>query len=339
MKDISSSKNSSHYPVMLNEVLEICSPHKGGLFVDCTFGGGGYSNAILSFPKTKVIALDRDTYTKDHVENTKNNYKNRFSFYNLKFSQLNKVFDKNNNKADCVIFDLGLSSFQISNLKRGFSFNSKSKLDMSMGLNSITALEVVNNLSLKTLCDILRFFGEEKEFSRIAKNIISQRKEKPITSVPELVKIIKKSKRSDLGKKINISTKSFQAIRIFVNKEISELIYGLTEATKILKSGGKIVVISFHSLEDKIVKFFFRNFSSNKPQLSRYYPDVKNEKNNLFKNYSNKIIRPSDQELLKNHASRSAKLRYVERSNNDYVKPFDLKKKFINYLELESRHV
>ncbi len=339
MKDISSTRNSIHYPVMLEKVLEICSPQKGGLFIDCTFGGGGYSNAILSFPNTRVIALDRDINTKAYAENIKKNFKKRFAFYNLKFSELNKVIDKNKNKADYIIFDLGLSSFQISNLKRGFSFNSQGKLDMCMGLNSITALEAVNNLSLKTLGDILRLFGEEKEFSRIAKNIVNQRKEELINTVPELVKIIKKSKKRDFGKKINISTKSFQAIRIFVNKEISELIYGLTEATKLLKSGGKIIVISFHSIEDKIVKFFFTNFSSNKPQGSRYYPDLKNNKKNLFKNYTNKIIRPSDREVEKNNSSRSAKLRFAERSSYDFFYPKDLENKFINYLELENRHV
>ena len=339
MKDISSTKNSVHYPVMLEQVLEICSPQKGGLFIDCTFGGGGYSNAILSFPNTRVIALDRDINTKAYVENTKNNFKKRFTFYNLKFSELNKAIDTNNEKADCIIFDLGLSSFQISNFKRGFSFNSNEKLDMCMGVNSITALEVINNLSLKTLGDILRLFGEEKEFSRIAKNIINQRKEKPIITVPDLIKIIKKSKKRDFGKKINISTKSFQAIRIFVNKEISELIYGLTEATKLLKSGGKIIVISFHSIEDKIVKFFFTNFSSNKPQVSRYYPDPTNNKKNLFKNYTNKLIRPGDKEVAKNNSSRSAKLRFVERSSYDFFYPKDLENKFLNYLELENRHV
>ena len=118
MKDISSTKNSVHYPVMLEQVLEICSPQKGGLFIDCTFGGGGYSNAILSFPNTRVIALDRDINTKAYAENIKKNFKKRFAFYNLKFSELNKAIDKNKNKADYIIFDLGLSSFQISNLKR-----------------------------------------------------------------------------------------------------------------------------------------------------------------------------------------------------------------------------
>jgi len=339
MKDISSIKNLVHYPVMLDQVLKICSPHNGGLFVDCTFGGGGYSNAILSFPNTKVIAIDRDINTKVYADNLKNNFKNRFTFHNLKFSEISKVLYKNKKKADCIIFDLGLSSFQISNLKRGFSFKSKNKLDMCMGLNSTTALDVINNFSLKTLSDILRVFGEEKEFYYIAKNIINQRKDKPITTVTDLTKIIKKSKRRDLGKKINISTKSFQAIRIFVNKEISELIYGLVEATKLLKSGGKIIVVSFHSLEDKIVKFFFTNFSSNKPITSRYYPDIQNNKKDLFKSYTNKIITPTSKEIEKNNPSRSAKLRFVVRSKYDFVYPEDLKKKFAKYLELESRHV
>ena len=126
MKDLSSLKNLPHYPVMLKEVLSLCVPQKGGQFIDCTFGSGGYTNAILSFPKTKVIALDRDLHTEEFVNNTKKNYKNRFIFYNQKFSELDKVI-KNDTKVDCIIFDLGISSLQISDLSRGFSFNSKEK--------------------------------------------------------------------------------------------------------------------------------------------------------------------------------------------------------------------
>ena len=185
---------------MLEKVLEVCEPDKGGLFIDCTFGSGGYSNAILSFPKTRVIALDRDSYTQRYVNDTKKKYKNRFTFHNLKFSNLNKVLNKNT-KADSIIFDLGLSSFQISNLKRGFSFNSKGKPDMRMGLNSISAEEVLNNLDLETLCNIFRSFGEEKEAFRIASNIVQQRDKKPITSVIDLVNIIKRSKKKDFKKK------------------------------------------------------------------------------------------------------------------------------------------
>ena len=337
MEDISSLKTSPHYPVMLEKVLDICSPQKGGLFLDCTFGCGGYSNAILSFPKTKVIALDRDLHIKKYADKTKKNYKNRFTFHNLRFSQLDKVIDKNT-KVDSIIFDLGLSSLQILNLERGFSFNSKGSLDMQMGLNSISAQEVLNNLGLKTLSDIFKFFGEEKEAFSIASNIIKQRKNRPITSVEDLVNIIRRSKKRNFKKKINISTQTFQAIRIFVNKEIFELIEGLIHAAKILKKGGKIIVVTFHSIEDKIVKFFFTNFSENKSRVSRYYPDEDQEKI-LFENYRNKVIRPSSSEVDINNPSRSAKLRFVTRSKDNFFYPTDFKNKFFHYLELENRHV
>ena len=131
MKEIPSLRKKNHYPVMLQKVMDICKPEEGGLFIDCTFGAGGYSNAILSFPKTKVIALDRDIHTKDFASKIKKKFKDRFSFHNSKFSELNKIIPKNV-KINTIIFDLGLSTLQISNMKRGFSFNSKSKADMGM---------------------------------------------------------------------------------------------------------------------------------------------------------------------------------------------------------------
>ena len=155
MKDLSSLKQSSHYPVMLDQVLKICEPDKGGDFIDCTFGSGCYSNAILSFPKTKVTALDRDLETQEYVERTKKLYKDRFSFHSRKFSELNKIIETNK-KFDFVIFDLGISSLQIFNLERGFSFNSKSTLDMSMGLSKISAEEVINNFSEQALKSIIK---------------------------------------------------------------------------------------------------------------------------------------------------------------------------------------
>jgi len=337
MKDFSSSKNFSHHPVMLQEVLKLCEPENGGQFIDCTFGSGGYTNAILSFPKTSVIALDRDTYTEKHVASIKTRYKNRFQFYNNKFSQLNKVVGTDV-KVDFIIFDLGLSSFQILNLQRGFSFQSKDKVDMRMGLNSISAEEVLNNFESKTINDILRLFGEEKDSFRISKNIIREREKKPISYIPQLVEIIKKSKKKDFKKKINIATQSFQAIRIFVNKEISELIEGLINASRFLKVGGKLIVVSFHSIEDRIVKFFFNNYSKNKSRTSRYYPEP-NKAKFLFENYKNKVIRPTSEEIKLNPPSRSAKLRFVTRNKENFFYPEELREKFINYLELESRHV
>ena len=161
MKNFSSPQDISHYPVMLDEVLKICNPKNGGDFIDCTFGYGGFSNAILSYPKTKVIALDRDIQTKKYAEKIKKNYKDRFSFYNKKFSELSKNITTKK-KFDFIIFDLGVSNMQILNLDRGFSFNSKTSIDMRMGLNLISANEVINTYSQQTLNDIIRLFGDEK---------------------------------------------------------------------------------------------------------------------------------------------------------------------------------
>ncbi len=333
MKDISSSKTFLHYPVMLKEVISTCDVKKGGLFIDCTYGAGGYTNTILSYPNTKVIALDRDPSIKSLAEKTKKNYKNRFFFHNSKFSELNKILPKNT-EADCIIFDLGLSSLQLLDLKRGFSFNSKEEPDMRMGLNEVSAKDVINNLDGKTLNNIFRLLGEEKESSKISRNIVKYRQQYPIKTIPDLIKIIKKSKRKNFKKKINISTQVFQALRIFVNKEVTELIKGLINATRILKKGGKIIVITFHSIEDKIVKFFFTNFSSNKSKTSRYYPE-NNNKETLFEIYKNKIIKPDDQEIAENNSSRSAKLRYAVRSKDNFIYPKDLENFFFQYLRLE----
>tara|TARA_Y100000591_G_C21805149_1_gene684394 strand:- start:87 stop:1100 length:1014 start_codon:yes stop_codon:yes gene_type:complete len=337
MKDVSSLKGLSHYPVMLKQVLNICDPKNGGVFVDCTYGAGGYTNAILSYPNTKVIALDRDSNINYLAQETKKKFKNRFIFHNSKFSELHKIVSKSN-KVDCIIFDLGLSSLQISDLKRGFSFNSKDEPDMRMGLNINTAKEVLNNLDSETLERIFRLLGEEKDSKRISKKILSERKLNIIKTVPDLVNIIKKSKRKNFKKKINISTQVFQALRIFVNKEVTELIEGLINASRILKEGGKIIIITFHSLEDKIVKFFFSNFSTNKANTSRYMPENKDKKI-LFKNYKNEVLKPDYFEVEENNPSRSAKLRHAVRSKHDFIYPDELKIKFSNYLELEKVNV
>ena len=333
MKDISSSKTFLHYPVMLKEVISTCDVKKGGLFIDCTYGAGGYTNTILSYPNTKVIALDRDPSIKSLAEKTKKNYKNRFFFHNSKFSELNKILPKNT-EADCIIFDLGLSSLQLLDLKRGFSFNSKEEPDMRMGLNEVSAKDVINNLDGKTLNNIFRLLGEEKESSKISRNIVKDRQQYPIKTIPDLIKIIKKSKRKNFKKKINISTQVFQALRIFVNKEITELIEGLILATKILKEDGKIVVVSFHSLEDKIVKYFFKSLSENE-SISRYVPKLDQPKI-LFDLKEKKPITPSDKELKENLPSRSAKLRYVIKKRDFYDFKTDIEKKFKKFLEIEN---
>ena len=333
MINLTSSLEFSHFPVMLNEVLEISSPSSGGKFIDCTFGGGGYSKEILRFPNTTVEAIDRDKKVLSIAKNFEKKFPKRFKFYQIKFSQIDNISEDN---VDVILFDLGLSSIQLDNLDRGFSFRSNKKLDMSMGLNEISAFNAVNNLEEKDLKLIIKILGEEREASNIAKNIVKYRNLKKITNTSDLVKIIEKSKKRNYFTKINPCTKTFQALRIFVNKEITELVNGLIKATKKLKPGGKILIISFHSIEDKIVKYLFTNFSKNKSNPSRYFPENTNEEVALFNKYQNKVFRPSKKELNLNKRSRSAKLRFAIRSQNKFQYPKTFSEKFKKYLNLEA---
>jgi len=328
------SLETSHFPVMIKEVIELCAPLKGGNFIDCTFGGGGYTKELLKFPNTKVISLDRDNFVEKKANIFKKKYASRFIFYNEKFSNLNKVIEKNT-KVDAIIFDLGVSSFQLSDMKRGFSYKSKERIDMSMGLTSLSAEEVINNYGEDNLKLIIKILGEEKEASKIVRNIIRARKIKKITKVSELVNIIEKSKKKNYKKKINVCTKTFQALRIFVNKEITELIEGIIKATKFVKTDGKIIIVSFHSIEDKIVKFYFNNYSKNKAKPSRYFPEKTEEEKIFFDGNRNNLLKPSEEEIIINPRSRSAKLRFATRINTEFSYPDGLKTKFNKYINLE----
>ena len=285
-------------------------------------------------PTIRVLLyfIDRDNHVIEIAKKLKNKFKSRFAFHNKRFSELDFVSPK---KFDAVVFDLGLSSIQLDDLSRGFSFKSKNELDMSMGLTERSAKRILNTYNDQDLKDIIKTFGDEKEASKIAKNIVKARGINHIQTTSEFVEIIKKSKKKDYKKKINESTKTFQAIRIFVNQEISELIEGIIKATKILKPGGKLVVISFHSIEDKIVKYFFSNFSSSRSNPSRYFPENKSNHISLFDKYKNEIFRPSHKEIVNNPPSRSAKLRYATRSKNKFIYPEELVDKFKKYLDLE----
>ena len=326
-----------HYPVMLNQVLSIISPQHGGTYIDCTFGGGGYSKEILKFPGTKVLALDRDNLTLEHANILLKKFPNRFSFFQEKFSNLNKIIDPNL-KPRAIIFDLGLSSFQLADSKRGFSFESKNFLNMEMGKNEHSAYDVVNTLNKSDLATIIKVLGEEKDGKIIANKIDKYRTKKPIKTSNELASIVKEAKRNFNSYKKNPATKTFQAIRIFVNKELTELIKGLIEAAKLLSNEGILIVVSFHSLEDKIVKKFFNLYSSLKKNPSRYLP-IKENKSSLFKLILKKPRMADTNEIEKNIRSRSAKLRYAIRNNNSYFNPDDFKKKFVNYFNLEGEKI
>ena len=320
-----------HYPVLLNELISIISPQHGGTFIDCTFGQGGYTQKILSYKNTSVIALDRDIESQKIAEKFFEKYKNRFIFKNKKFSQLDNLKLKNENIKG-IVFDLGYSYTQVKDPKKGLSFSDTGKLNMKMGLNQFSAEDVVNKLETKELEKIFKFFGEEKEAKRIALSIAKERKLKKIDT-QSLVKLIEKSKRKKNFKKNN-ATKVFQALRIFVNNEISELIKGLIAASKVLQKDGILAVVTFHSLEDKIVKYFFKSLSENK-SVSRYVPKT-DETEILFNMLEKKPITPSLKELNENLPSRSAKLRYIIKKKNFYNFETDILEKFQNLIDIEN---
>jgi 16S rRNA (cytosine1402-N4)-methyltransferase len=325
------SEKTKHYPVLLNEIISIITPQYGGTFIDCTFGQGGYTKKILEFSNTKVIGIDRDIDSKNISKNIEKEYKNRFLFENKKFSEINNL-DLNKEKVKAIVFDLGYSYKQIKDSQKGLSFDSSGELNMRMGLNEFSAKEVINKLGQKELEKIFKFFGEEKEAKRIANKIVKERTKKKIDT-QELVKIVDSSKRKK-NYKTHSATKVFQALRIFVNKEISELIYGLINATKVLEKNGIIAVVSFHSLEDKIVKYFFKSLSEAK-SVSRYMPKTK-EKVNLFKLINKKPIIPSSQEIRENPPSRSAKLRSAVKQEDSVNFDTDILEKFKNLIEIEN---
>ncbi len=323
-------KAQKHYPVLLKEIISIITPQYGGTFIDCTFGQGGYSKKILEFQNTKVIALDRDLDSKKNADRILENFEDRFIFKNIKFSQLKNLKLKNE-LVKGVIFDLGYSYLQIKDPNKGLSFKSIGNLDMRMGLNSFSAEDVINKLEENELEKIFKYFGDEKESKYIARNIVKERLKNKIDT-QSLVRIIDKTKRKK-NFKINNSTKVFQALRIFVNKEISELIYGLINASKVLKKDGILVVVSFHSLEDKIVKYFFKTLAEKK-SISRYMP-ITEQTDRLFKLLKKKPIIPSEKELLENKSSRSAKLRYVIKKTDFFNFDTDVLNKFKHLLEIE----
>ena len=323
-------ENVKHFPVLLNEVISIISPLYGGTFIDCTFGEGGYSKKILENKSNKILAIDRDKNSFKIINQFKKKYQGRFDFENKKFSEILNTEKKINNLKG-IIFDLGYSTTQIKDPKKGLSFNSKGKLNMRMGFNSISASDVINKLEQKELSRIFKIFGEERQSNIISKKILSLRKKKIIQS-EDLVSIINSTKKNKFSK-IHNATKVFQSLRIVVNNEISELVYGLINSFKILPIGGIIVVVSFHSLEDKIIKFFFKNYSEVKNN-SRYLPPNKENKK-LFEIIEKKPITSQKQEIKVNPASRSAKLRYGIKLNN-HTDFSQFLKKFNYLLEVEN---
>jgi 16S rRNA (cytosine1402-N4)-methyltransferase len=329
-----------HIPVMSEDIDRILTPYKSGLYIDCTFGGGSITRKILSKKNTKVISIDRDNFVESFSKEIGKEYKNRFEFVIDRFSNLENILKERNLQKIpvAIIFDLGLSSFQIDNPERGFSYRQDGLLKMTMGKNNVTAHDIVNKLEQKDLRNIFNLFGEDKDSGLIAKLIVQKRQDKEINSTQELADIILRAKRYKNSKynKVDACAKIFQAIRMVVNQELTELYEGLTSAIKNLSIDGKIVVITFHSLEDKIVKKIFDIFSNKRKGTSRYLPENnENDNFNILEIKNRKPIIASEKEIKNNNRARSAKLRCATKIKDH---SFEFKRSYLNlekYFQLE----
>lgn len=304
-----------HIPVLLKEVQEAACCEQGGVFVDGTFGAGGYTRAFLrAHPCTRVIAFDRDPDAIARAECVKQEFGNRFKFIHDCFGNMALHIHE---KVDAIVLDLGVSSMQIDEAQRGFSLRFDGPLDMRMAQEGMSAFDIVNTYSEQKLADILFSYGEEKASRRIAKAIVQERSKNPIASTQELAHIIHQVMPYPKDG-TDSATRSFQALRIAVNDELGELERALESSLSLLKENGRLVVVSFHSLEDRIVKNFLIRHSDLKPNANRHalenfsLPD-KNE----FMILNRKPITPSLEELQNNPRSHSAKLRLGVRINTD----------------------
>ena len=300
-----------HVPVLGREAVEMLAPRAGGIYVDATFGAGGYSRAILAITGTRVIGIDRDRTAiaggLDLVERSEG----RLGLIEDRFSHLEEICAAAGASAvDGVVMDVGVSSMQLDQAGRGFSFRLEGPLDMRMGQSGPTAADVIAKASEAELADIIYLFGEERHSRSLARAIVAARKEAPITTTRALADLVARVVRGKPGE-IHPATRTFQGLRIFVNEELDELQTALEAAERVLKPGGRLAVVSFHSLEDRIVK----NFLAERGRSgggSRHLPEVKRAAPS-FRLLSRKPVTPSEQETAANPRARSAKLRAAER--------------------------
>ena len=304
-----------HKPVLFDEVMDNIITDKDAVYVDCTLGGGGHTKSILenSSKNSKVVALDQDVQAIEFAKKRLEKYGNKLQIFQDNFRNIDTaVYLAGFEKVDRILMDIGVSSNQLDNAKRGFSYRFEARLDMRMDSNlKISAYEVINNFSEKELADIIYKYGEEPKSRKIAKKIVEYRKNKPVETTTELADIVIKS----IGKsmKRHPAKRTFQAIRIFVNKELEILSETLDKAVKLLGKNGKLLVITFHSLEDRIVKEKFREYE-NPCTCPPDIPICVCGKQSLGKVITKKPIVAKELELAENNRAHSAKLRIFERS-------------------------
>jgi len=298
-----------HVPVLLDEVVDAMQPRAGKVLVDGTFGAGGYSRALLN-GGASVIAFDRDPSAAQFAAGLP---ADRFRLVERRFSELDE--ETGEGGVDGVVLDIGVSSMQLDQAERGFSFMRDGPLDMRMAADGPTAADLVNEAEPEEIARILYVYGEERESRRIARAIAKRREAQPFTRTLELAEFIEKTLGGRRGAKVHPATRSFQAIRIAVNEELSELEAGLAAAERALKTGGRLCVVTFHSLEDRIVKTFFAVRAGKTPAGSRHAPPVEAAAAPSFQLLFNGAQGPSEAELAANPRARSAKLRAAVRTD------------------------
>jgi 16S rRNA (cytosine1402-N4)-methyltransferase len=300
-----------HEPVLLNEVIEYLNPRSGENFIDCTLGGGGHAKAILekTTPSGKLVAIDLDTKALEIAKANLKEYSSRIIFVNDNFKHIENIAASFEiNKFDGILLDLGLSSIELADESRGFSFQKNAFLDMRFGSGGKTASDILNGYKEADLARIFKEYGEERFSRQIAKEIVNYRGKEKISKTNQLVEIIESVYKNKPRPKINVATKVFQALRIEVNEELNNLKQVLPVALKLLETGGRIAVISFHSLEDRIVKDFFKQEAKDCLCPPNVPVCVCNHKTSI-KILTKKVIIASEQEIKNNPRSRSAKLR------------------------------
>lgn len=303
-----------HIPVLAHEAVECLNLHPNGVYVDGTFGRGGYTTEILkSMAGVKVIGIDRDPTAKIAATRLQEEFGDRFHFVTGVFSQIDKhLHSLNCTKVDGIILDLGVSSPQLDDAERGFSFRQKGPLDMRMSREGLSAETIVNTWSEGNLADIIYHYGDERLSRKVARAIIEARKKAPISTTIELADIVRSVVPRDRASDIDGATRTFQAIRIAVNHELEELETFLTKVPDLLEKGGRLGIVSFHSLEDRCVKLQFRKWCEPLHNLSRHLPNIKDSQP-IFKYIKRGGITAKEQEINNNPRSRSARLRIVEK--------------------------
>ena len=305
---------SGHVPVLLNEVVDALKPRDGGRYVDGTFGGGGYSTAILDSAQCEVIAIDRDPDAIAAGQALAERYAPRLRLIEGRFGDMEQLLSAEGVSAvDGVALDLGVSSMQFDQPARGFSFRASGPHDKRMEKSGPSAADLVNEGEESELADILWRYGEERKSRRVAHAIVERRRDRRIETTGELAEIVRRAVGPSARDESDPATRAFQALRIAVNDELGELERGLAAAEQVLAPGGRLAVVSFHSLEDRAVKEFVRARSGRTPSPSRHAPPRAAERTATLREVMRKPVPPSAAEVAANPRARSARLRVAER--------------------------